>query len=367
MLRKTAEELNQFKLAVDNASDHIIITDPEGKIIYANKGAERLTGYSHEEIIGKNPRLWGGQMPREFYKNMWHIFAEEKKPFLSEIRNKRKNGEFYDVHSSISPILDKNGNIIYFVGVERDITQEKAIDRSKSEFVSLASHQLRTPLSAINWYSEMLLGGDAGKLKDKQKDYTEEIYASSRRMSELVSALLSVSRIELGTFAVEPKPTNVVDLADSCIKEMQAKINAKHQFVERKYTSDLPLINVDQNLTRIVFQNLFSNSMKYTPNGGKISISIKRIDKHLEIAVSDTGYGIPARQKDRVFSKFFRADNIIPIETDGTGLGLYIVKELLEKVGGQIRFESEENEGSTFYVSMPLSGMPKKEGTKSLT
>lgn len=366
-LRRTAEELSQFRLAVDNASDHIIITDPKGTILYANKGAEHITGYSHDEIMGKNPRLWGGQMPKEFYQKMWQTLSKEKQPFVGKLQNKRKSGELYEAMSSVTPILDDAGNIIYYVGVERDITRDVEIDRSKSEFVSLASHQLRTPLSAINWYAEMLLGGDAGKLSAKQKDYTDEIYASSKRMSDLVGALLNVSRIELGTFAVEPKPTNVAEISDSCIQETQSKISSKHQFIEKKYAKDIPIINVDPNLTRVIFQNLISNAVKYTPDGGKITIALERADGHFKLSISDTGYGIPAHQQEKVFSKFFRADNIIPIETDGTGLGLYIVKEMLDKIGGSVSFESEENKGTTFSVSMPLSGMPKKEGTRSLT
>jgi PAS domain S-box-containing protein len=327
---------------------------------------ENITGYGRQEVLGKNPSLWGGQMAKDFYVKMWHTLSVEKKSFAGEIRNKRKNGESYEARSSISPILDDNGNIIYYVGVERDITKEKEIDRSKSEFVSLASHQLRTPLSAINWYSEMLLGGDAGALTDKQKDYTQEIYGSSKRMSNLVGALLNVSRIELGTFAVELKPTKITEIADSCIQEMGSKVKQKNQLIEKQYAPDIPVINVDQNLMRIVFQNLISNSVKYTPDGGKIIVSVQKNDKDLEVKVQDNGYGIPAQQQNKIFRKFFRADNIIPVETDGTGLGLYIVKEVVEKAGGSVRFESEENKGTTFYINLPLGGMQAKEGTRSL-
>lgn len=365
--KKTADELMQFRLAVDSASDHIIITDPKGTIIYANKAAGFLTGYTSAEMVGKNPNLWGGQMPKEFYKKMWQRLSVEKKPFHGQIKNKRKDGELYDAFSSISPVLDEAGNIIYYVGVERDATQELEINRSKSEFVSLASHQLRTPLSAINWYSEMLLGGDAGALNPKQKDYTSEIYASSRRMAELVSALLNVSRIELGTFAIEPKPLDIRDVVISVLKELDQKIKSKNLAIVQEYSKDVPtLLNIDPNLTRIIFQNLISNSVKYTPDGGKITISIFKTEKDIVIEVVDSGYGIPLHQQRRVFEKFFRADNIIPIETDGTGLGLYIIKEVVEKIGGTIRFESEENIGTKFYITIPIGGMNKLEGTKSL-
>ncbi len=366
-LEHIAAELRQFKRAVDNASDHIIITDPDAKIVYANRGAERITGYSVKEMIGKTPALWGKQMPKEFYERMWHTIKTEKESFVGKVKNRRKNGENYLSEFSISPILNDRGDIIFFVGVERDITKEEEVDRSKSEFVSLASHQLRTPLSAINWYAEMLLGGDAGVLTDKQKDYTSEIYASSRRMAELVGALLNVSRIELGTFAIEPKPTDIRDIADSVIKELEPKISAKNQAIVYNYSEDVPdLINIDPNLTRMILQNLISNSVKYTPDGGRISIAISKTENDVVVRVADNGYGIPLNQQGRVFEKFFRADNIIPVETDGTGLGLYIVKEVVEKSGGKIGFESEENVGTTFVVSIPISGMKQKLGTRSL-
>lgn len=366
-LKQTAAELQQFKRAVDDASDHIIITDPDAKIIYANRGAERTTGYSVKEMVGKTPALWGKQMPKEFYERMWHTIKIEKKSFVGKVKNRRKNGENYLSEFSISPILNDKEDIIFFVGVERDITKAEEVDRSKSEFVSLASHQLRTPLSAINWYAEMLLGGDAGALNDKQKDYTSEIYASSRRMAELVGALLNVSRIELGTFAIEPKPTNIRDIADSVIKELEPKIAAKNQAIVRNYSEDVPeLINIDPNLMRMILQNLISNSVKYTPDGGKISIAISETENDIVLKVVDNGYGIPLSQQGRVFEKFFRADNIIPVETDGTGLGLYIVKEVVEKAGGAISFESEENVGTTFVVTIPISGMKQRSGTRSL-
>ncbi|MFC1609295.1 PAS domain S-box protein, partial [Patescibacteria group bacterium] len=155
-----AHDLKKFKMAVDNASDHIVITDIDGVILYANEATEKITGFSVDEVVGKkagDSENWGGVMDKEFYDGMWEVLKEKKKPFVGEMENKRKNGERYDVVASISPITNNKGDILFFVAIERDITKEKEIDRAKTEFVSLASHQLRTPLSAISWYTEMLL------------------------------------------------------------------------------------------------------------------------------------------------------------------------------------------------------------------
>lgn len=365
-LQEINGDLQKYKLAVDNTSDHIIIADSEGAIIYANKAAEKITGYKFEEMKGNTPRLWGGQMPLEFYKEMWKTIKYDKHSFIGEVTNKRKSGELYKAVMSISPILDNSGKLLYFVGIERDITKEKNIDKAKTEFVSLASHQLRTPISAINWYTEMLIDQDVGKLNKKQKDYLEEIYHSSKRMSVLVGALLNVSRIEMGTFAIEPKPNDIVKISKSVIKEVSHDAKKRNQKISESYDKDMGLIDLDENLVRIVIQNLITNSIKYTANGGKINISIHKNNNELLITVEDNGYGIPESQKDRIFEKFFRADNIREVETDGTGLGLYMVKQIVEKSGGKIWFESQEGKGTSFYVSIPLSGMLKKQGTKSI-
>lgn len=366
---RLAKDLEKFKLAVENASDHIVITDKDGMILYANKAVKRITGFMIEEIMGKkagSKNLWGGQMGQDFYVLMWRTLKEEKKAFVGELRNRRKNGEEYTALASISPVLDNGGEVVFFVGIERDITQEKEVDKAKTEFVSLASHQLRTPLSAINWYAEMLLSGDAGELNEEQKSFVKEIYGGNRRMVALVNALLNVSRIELGTLAIDPKPTDLSEIAESVLHELESQISEKELSVERRFDADLPLINADPNIARIIFQNLLTNSVKYTPKGGAITVSIEKTDDIVCIKVSDTGCGIPENQQQRIYEKMFRADNAKKADAGGNGLGLYLVKAIVRDSGGTIQFTSKENMGTTFSITLPLSGMKKKEGLKTL-
>lgn len=366
-----AFDLEKFKIALDGTSDHVVITDSNGIALYANAGLKRITGFSPEEVLGKKvgtKELWGGKMSPEFYEDLWRTIKIEKKPFVGEITNKRKDGTPYQALSSISPIMNKHGVLEFFIGIERDITKEKEIDSAKTEFVSLASHQLRTPLSAINWYTEMLLSEDAGAITDMQREYLGEVSRGSRRMVELVNALLNVSRIELGTFAVQPEPTDVVELARDVINELKSKILEKKLHIEEAYVENLPKMMVDPKLTRIVFQNLLTNAVKYTPEEGKISISIAMSadETMFTIAVSDTGYGIPKEDQSRIFTKLFRASNIREKETDGTGLGLYIIKSIVEHSGGTVTFESEEGKGTTFTLTLPVSGMRPQEGNKQI-
>lgn len=243
----------------------------------------------------------------------------------------------------------------------------KEVDRAKSEFVSLASHQLRTPPSAIKWFAEMLLGEKAGKITDeRQKKYLQEIAYNNKRMIELVNQLLNVSRVELGTFAIEPRPTDISSVAEEALEELAPQIVKKELNVAKEYDENMPLINTDPALLRIIFQNLISNAAKYTPEKGMIQLTIKKETGNFLIRVADNGCGIPIGQQSKVFTKLFRADNAREIDPDGTGLGLYIVQSIVKEMGGAIRFESEENKGSAFYVVLPLEGLKKREGVKGL-
>ncbi len=253
-------------------------------------------------------------------------------------------------------------------GTFQDVTKEMEIDKAKTEFVSLASHQLRTPLSAINWYTEMLLAGDAGSINDDQKKYLNEIYNGNHRMVELVNALLNVSRLDLGTFAVEPEPTNLIALAGSVTDEQRSTVAEKKINLVTNFDTKIPVIPLDKKLIRIVFQNLLSNAVKYTPNGGQVEFTLMLQKDEVLAKVSDTGYGIRKSQQDKIFTKLFRADNVREKDTEGTGLGLYLVKAIVEDaVEGRIWFESEENKGSTFFVTLPLKGMRRKLGNKDLS
>ena len=254
----------------------------------------------------------------------------------------------------------------FFVAVERDITKEREVDKAKIEFVSLASHQLRTPLSSINWYTEMLIAGDAGKTTQKQKKFLEEIYRGSKRMVDLVNSLLNVSRLELGTFMITPQQTSLADLATAAVKELDPLVKNRHQSLSVSIDPKLPALMIDPKLTTIIFQNLLSNAVKYTSDGGSIQLDVSQKDSDVLIKVTDTGLGIPDAQKGQIFTKLFRADNVRETDTEGTGLGLYLVKSILDATGGKVWFDSTVGKGSTFYATIPLSGMKLKEGIKEL-
>jgi len=363
-----AKDLEKFKLATDNAADNIVITDPEGIVIYANKSLEAITGYTPEEALGKKSGvLWKSPMPLGYYQNMWDIIKNQKKIFIGEIQNKRKNGLIYTASISISPILDKNGEIKFFVGIERDITKEKEVERAKDEFMSLASHQLRTPPSIISWYTETLQSGELGPTNEKQTAYLAEIYKANQRMIAVINSLLNISRIEMGTFSIAPKEIDIREVIDETIKELESRFDRKAE-IKKDYDARLGPFKMDQNIIQIIIDNLLSNSFKYSPpENTKIEIAIKIENDFLLLSVKDNGIGIPLKDRGRVFEKLFRSDNAVSANPDGTGLGLYMIKRMIvDGLGGKIWFDSEEDKGSTFYVSLPSSGMKEKPGTTTL-
>jgi PAS domain S-box-containing protein len=360
-----AFELQKFELAVKNAHDHIIITNPDGVVLFANKAAEKITGYTEQEIIGQkagNKGLWGGSMDKTFYETFWKCVKTDKQVFVGEFRNKRKNGEAYIAEAQVSPILDSQGEVLYFVGIERDITRAKEIDRMKTEFISLASHQLRTPLSAMKWFLEMLLNGDAGKLNDEQREFVVNVEQSNNRMVELVNSLLNVSRIESGRIIVEPKPTNLKDLIDEVLTEVKAQYADKKQSIIFNIHSDLPLIPLDKKLIRQVYLNLLTNAMKYSPPETDIIVIVSKENDMIISQITDNGYGIPHNEQDHIFTKFYRATNAVKKETEGNGLGLYLVQSIVESSGGKIWFTSGDQKGTSFFFTIPLIGMKQRDG-----
>lgn len=363
-----AQDLKKYLLAIENVSEHIVITDNDGYVLYANPAVEKITGFSRKEILHKKAgvkKLWGGLMGKPFYEKLWRTIKTEKKPFSGEVRNKRKNGENYTAFASISPIIE-DGKVAFFVGIERDITKAKEVDRMKTEFISLASHQLRTPLSAMKWFLEMLLKGDAGKLNPEQIEMVSNIDQSNERMIELVNSLLNISRIESGRIIIDPQPTDLSKLTEELLIELNNKLKEKKHHLITEVDSKLPKANLDPKLIRNALLNLLTNAIKYTPTKGKIKLAIKRSGQEIIIIVQDNGYGIPKKEQDKVFNKLYRGTNVIKFETDGNGLGLYLVKNIIEASDGQISFISQENKGTTFTINLPLKGVKPKKGEVTL-
>lgn len=367
------EEKDKIDTILNSIGDAVFVVDKNYRIILFNRGAADLSGYDASEVLG---HVYTDKLvflyEHDRLVNDHFIKDAIEKGEVSTIKNHtlfvHKDGHELSIEDSATPLKDKQNNTIGCVVVFRDVTEDMRIDRAKTEFVSLASHQLRTPLTAISWYGEMLLKGEVGKLNKEQKEYLSKMYTSNERMIGLVGSLLNVSRVEMGTFVVDPKPHNLIKVATNVVGELKPLIIKKKIIFTKKYDKkcEHKKIKVDEKLVRIIIQNLLTNAIKYTPQKGTVSLEIKSQQKYVEIIVTDTGYGIPKKQQKDIYTKLFRADNIKTKDTEGTGLGLYLVKSILDSTGGKIWFTSRLNKGSEFHVTIPLEGMKARKGTKEL-
>ncbi len=347
---------------LESIGEGVIAVDKEGEIIIANDITKQLFNYYEKDVIGQS------------YSEMFTLYDEndnplpvEEHPLIQALNNQAHyharnyffhnyNGEQIPVSTTASPVELEDENI-GAIEVFRDITEEKAMAKAKDEFLSLASHQLRTPLGAIRWYAERLL--KTSRMKEKNRKYLETIYEDSARMSGLLTDYLNVSRLELGTKEVSATEISFPELLEKILEDVKPLIKEKKLNITRNYSEDLTLYTDRQSLELIV-QNLISNAVKYTPENGTITITANpytgqnsSFQPGTVISVEDTGMGIPQHQQRNVFSKLFRAENAQHSHIEGTGLGLYSVKATVEKLKGVIWFESRPEKGTVFAVILP--------------
>jgi signal transduction histidine kinase len=230
-------------------------------------------------------------------------------------------------------------------------------NRMKSEFVSIVSHQLRTPLSALKWSLDLLRGKRLGEINPKQKEYLDIINDSGIKMIRLVNDLLNVNRIEEGRFVIQAKLFSLNELIEGVVNELKLMANAQKVDLIFKKQKNCE-VYVDQEKIRMVIQNLIDNAIKYSKKeGGRVEITVgpeKDEEKMIKISVKDDGVGIPAMFQKQVFGKFFRGDNLIRQKVEGTGLGLFIARGIIKLSGGEMDFESTEGAGSNFWFTLPV-------------
>jgi len=249
-------------------------------------------------------------------------------------------------------LRNQKGAPIRLIGAVSDITERKQAEQMKTDFVSFVTHQLRTPLSGVKWLLELAMEGINSP--DEIRSYIQDARTSTERLIRLVNDLLDISRLERGKLQINNADIDIDDLTHDIVNELTPLITEKKQAITTQAVTDLPVLWADSQLLRQVILNLISNAMKYTPSGGKIDVRISYENTHVLWSVKDTGIGIPKADQDRLFEKFFRAGNAHAVETEGTGLGLYLVRLIVERFGGKVWCESEEGAGSTFLFTVPI-------------
>lgn len=226
--------------------------------------------------------------------------------------------------------------------------------RMKSEFVSIVSHQLRSPLSNLKWAMEVLMSGRLGKIGEKQTEYFKILKENNVRMGELVQNLLTVSRIETATLSQKKSEISLLDLIEKVVSRLEPFARASNVKINFTFEKDLPKVFADADQIKQVVENLLDNAVRYIKESGQVEISLSKKNKSLYFEIKDNGVGIPKEDQKYIFQKFFRSGNALKYQTQGSGLGLYIVKSIVEKAGGKIGFESQEGKGSTFWFTLPI-------------
>jgi signal transduction histidine kinase len=356
---KIESEKEKTLAIVSSLTDPIIVLDNENKISLFNSAAQKTLGLRFSDfgskVENKNNFELGnfkGIIRRDFiFRKVVNQEDPEKNSEEASLVNENQNLVFKVMTEKI---FGKDKEYLGTMKIFYDLTREKMIDKMKSEFISIAAHQLRTPLSAIKWVIQMALDEDVGKLNKEQKELLTKGFQSNERMITLVNDLLDVSRIEDGRYEYSLKEGNFEDVIEVVIENIE-KLIAKHhiKFVLEK-PEKFPNVVMDKERIILAFQNLVDNAIKYTPEYGSVEVKIVEEKGYLKVAVKDNGVGIPKGDQAKLFSKFFRASNVVRMETEGTGLGLFISKNIVEQHGGKINMKSEEGHGTEIIFTIPI-------------
>ncbi|KKU79463.1 MAG: Alkaline phosphatase synthesis sensor protein PhoR [Parcubacteria group bacterium GW2011_GWA2_47_7] len=366
------KERSTYSLLLASIKEGVIMLNPEQKITIVNNSAIQLLGSSDKELMGATLSdscffLHDNKTPitREYWENLF--ISEKDIPALNDVWLVARQRTI-PVYFEVSRIIHtQNGEVEGVILMIRDVSEERSLEDARVGFISTASHQLRTPLTSMRWFSEMLIAGDAGAITDEQRHFIERIYQGVDRMIALVNLLLQLARVEAGRVKIEPVPIDIKATTEAVVLMLKQSLDAKkQQVVVISKPEQISVILMDQDVIWQVIQNLLTNANRYAFDGSTINVTITEDDKMTTYCVADSGIGIPDKQKDQIFEKFFRAENATAKVPEGSGLGLVLVKALTEKWGGRIWFESKENVGTKFCFTVPKSGMRPEDGEVKL-
>jgi PAS domain S-box-containing protein len=365
----------RFKIIFDSIEDGVILINNEQVIQLINPGAATISGWKADEATGIDVHnvIKLVDSKGEAYEDS----ADPFKRIFASTTPLRENGAFLLTHSkkqlplnlSISPLLDENNQVTAAVAVFRDVSQEKAQEKQSADFISTASHEMRTPVAAIEGYLALALNDKVATIDNRARDYLEKAHASTQHLGQLFQDLLTSAKAEDGRLTSHPTVIELGGFLEQLTNDLRfaaekkglsmdfnvgasGTINASVQTGGEKTIRPLYYVNVDADRLREVITNLFDNAVKYTPEG-RVSIGLTGDDQVVQCYVRDTGPGIPAEDLPHLFQKFYRVDNSATRTIGGTGLGLFICRKIIELYNGRIWVESEVGKGSSFYINLP--------------
>ena len=351
-LNKIINEKNKTQTILRNIVDGVIVTDTDLRILVINNVAENWFGVMEKTALNKPiSHVIHNQTLIDFLQQG----AYEEDSGEVSIELKLKNPDTWkDIYlqARAAKVVGEQNAVIGIVTILRDITREKEIDRMKTELVSMVAHELRSPLTSISGFSELLLDDDV--TKDQAEEYASIILKESNRLSDLINKFLDISKIEAGKSQVKKAPIQVLEIIDKVLDVNLHQAEKKNIAVSIKSSPDLPMACGDRDMIEQVIMNLFSNAVKYSPQNAAVEIRTRELPGDILVEVVDTGYGISEQALPRIFDKFYRAADTDAVrEVSGTGLGLALVKEIIDLHGGRIDVKSELGKGSNFSFTIP--------------
>lgn len=350
--KKTEEELQKFHMAVEQTSDTVFITDKAGIIQYVNPAFLETTGYTLEESLGQTPRIIkSGLQSNEYYQKLWDTILSGKTVRVI-VTNRKKNGELFYADHTIAPLRDSHNNITHFVGMWKDITERILLEKRRDEFVGIASHELKTPLTSMKIFAQ-ILQKNLEKRGDKQPLYfVNRMSTQIGKLITLVNDLLNISKIQTGKLELRSELFDLDELITQTIIDFQ-HAHDTHQIIKTGKTTKK--IYGDRDRLEQVLINLITNAIKYSPKSDKIIVSSFENQDTVTVSVRDFGISIPKEHYQRIFERFYRISNKHEETTSGLGIGLYISSEIIKRHKGAIWVESKKGKGSTFYFSLPIN------------
>ena len=358
-LAKIIAERNKTQTIIRNIADGVIVTDPKSKILILNSSAERWFNINESKVVDlpisdiiQEPKL---------LQLVAQASTRAKTPLPSVEITTKVTGEWKPriLQAKAARVQQNDGTLIGIVTILRDITQQKEIDRMKTELVSMVAHELRSPLTSISGFSELLLDEDT--TREQSSEYAGIILKEANRLSDLINKFLDISRIESGRIQPKKSQVDLIETLQMVVGNNSYLAQRKQIMVEVHTPDELPPVYADHGMMEQVFVNLFTNAIKYSPEKTRIDILVKETDDSVVTHFHDQGYGIPKEALVKIFEKFYRvADRDETREAQGTGLGLPLVKQIVEMHGGKISVKSQINKGSVFSVYLPKMNYQNK-------
>lgn len=359
--KQLREKVHQYQLLFKATNDMLYDIDIQRKVVTWNDALYRQYGYRRTKRA-TTLEWWISHVHPDdtaiLEAEIEQWFDNKHSTTESEYRLSKADGTYIFVRSRSLIQRSHEGVPIRVIGSLQDVTKQTQLIRAKDEFISLVSHQLRTPLTAIRVYSEMLTSGMFDPLNEKQTAPVQQITDSSIRLIKLVDDILSISRIELGSFAVNPTPMNIDVILKKHISEILPLAQKRRVTVQLDVDPTIKNVPIDVTIFDQVIHNLLTNAIRYAKDeAGTVRVTFGKNKKGYLLTIKDNGIGIPEWAKGFIFNRFFRADNAIKASENGTGIGLYLIKMMLDVSDCTIWFKSAESKGTTFYVQIPRKGM----------